>query len=99
MRPMAFRPSVMALDSTNAPPVLTINPFHAMTMMTGRRTTIREARLLRHCVVRSALNSDMNTVPAEGSVRGAGRVSGEVMLSAGEVVDMANYLLNGFGFD
>jgi hypothetical protein len=41
----------------------------------------------------------MNTVPEEGSVRGAGRVSGGVMLSAGEVVDMANYLLNGFWFD
>src|ERR1700722_13397001 len=99
MRPIAFRPSVMALDSTNAPPVLPISPFQAMTIMTGRRTTIIEARRLRHCVVRSALNSDINTALTEGSARGAGRGSEEAMLSAGEVVDMANYFLNVFWFD
>src|ERR1700677_4466626 len=93
MRPMAFRARVMALPSTKAPPVLLMSPFQAMTMMTGSNTTIRDARWLRHRVVRSALRRDRKTVRADGNARGAGRTSGETIIIAGEdvVADIINY--------
>src|ERR1700722_10544897 len=93
IRPMAFSPRVMALARTKAPPVFSINAFQAMTIMTGRRMTITEARRLRHWVVRSALKRDMNTSREEGRMRGAVWVPGWSMIREGEVVDMGNVLL------
>src|ERR1700739_3498553 len=88
---MAFRPSVIPLPTTNAPPKIGIMNFQAMTITIGTSTTISDARRLRHWVVRSAFSSDKNTAPVVGNVREAGWA----MVSAGEtgeVVDMANNL-------
>src|SRR6185312_8048723 len=89
MRPMAFRPRVAALESTNAPPTLSISAFHDITMTTGSRTTMTDERRLRHCVVRSALKRERKTLPGEGSTRGAGRSRAEsVMAGEAAVVDI-----------
>src|ERR1700727_95840 len=83
---MAFNPMVMPLESTNAPPTLSIRAFQEMTMTTGSSTTMIEARRLRHWVVRSARSRAEKTAAVEGSVLGAGSRAGAV---AGAVVAVA----------
>src|ERR1700733_914263 len=90
MMPMALRPMVMQLERTKGPPTFSMRGFHAKRMMTGKRNTMREARLFRHWVVRSARRSAEKAPVVEDRVMGAEKVAGEPGVIVGEemVFDM-----------
>src|SRR3954449_8048229 len=65
---MAVRPTVIQLASTKAPPNLFTSPFQDTRIITGTmRIRINDFRF-RHCVVKSARNSERITTLLEGSV-------------------------------
>jgi len=65
---MATSPIVMHEESANAPPSLSIIPFHEIRIITGTSNTSINERRLRHCVVRSARSNALKTSEVFGMV-------------------------------
>ena len=59
---------VIQVDSANGPPIFSMIPFQETRMMTGTSKTRITDLLLRHCVLKSALNRQDNAVEVDGII-------------------------------